>query len=201
MKIIGITGPSGSGKSMLADALAARGYLCADADAIYHDLLCTSEPMQKELVAAFGADILQNGRIDRPTLAAKVFGRKSGKPLTRLNKITHKYVCREYIRRIRDAKDAGAKGILLDAPLLIEARLDRLCDLVVCVFAPTDVRIARIVARDGISEAAAYLRIRSQPDNTFYLKKCGYAFCNDGDPAKITAAAHDIDLLLTEEHA
>ena len=135
MKIVGITGPSGSGKSKLAAALAARGYLHADADALYHDLLRTSAPMRAELVAAFGDDILKDGQIDRRALAAKVFGKKSKKPLLRLNKITHKYVCRACIKEIRAAVDAGAKGILLDAPLLIEARLDRLCDLVVCVTA------------------------------------------------------------------
>ena len=90
MKIVGITGPSGSGKSMLAAALAARGYLHADADALYHDLLRTNAPMRAELVAAFGDDILKDGQIDRRALAAKVFGKKSKKPLLRLNKITHK---------------------------------------------------------------------------------------------------------------
>lgn len=201
MKIIGITGPSGSGKSMLAAALTARGYLHADADAIYHELLRTSEAMRAELVAAFGDGILRDGQIDRPALAARVFGKKSRKPLLRLNKITHKYVCRECIRQIRAAVDTGAKGILLDAPLLIEARLDRLCDLVVCVTAPIDVRVRRIAARDGLSEKAALLRIHAQPDDTFYLRKCGYVLLNDGSEAKIDAAAREIDALLSEEHA
>ena len=201
MKIVGITGPSGSGKSMLAAALAARGYLHADAAAIYHDLLRTSAPMRAELVAAFGDDILKGGQIDRRVLAAKVFGKKSKKPLLRLNKITHKYVCRACIKEIRAAVDAGAKGILLDAPLLIEARLDRLCDLVVCVTAPTDMRARRIAARDGISARDALFRIHAQPDDAFYRKKCGYILCNDGDPAKIEVAAREIDFLLSEEHA
>lgn len=200
MKIVGITGPSGSGKSMLAGALRARGYLTADADEIYHDLLATSLPMQNELVAAFGTDILCDGQIDRRALAAKVFRTKSRKPLLRLNKITHKYVCRACIAQIRAAKEAGAKGILLDAPLLIEARLDRLCDLVVCVTAPTAARIARISARDGISKEDARARIHAQPDDLFYLKKCDYALTNDGDLAKIDEAAREIDALLSEEH-
>lgn len=201
MKIVGITGPSGSGKSMLAAALAARGYLHADADAIYHELLRTSAPMRAELVAAFGDGILADGQIDRRALAAKVFGVKSKKPLLRLNKITHKYVCRACIREIRAAADAGEKGILLDAPLLIEARLDRLCDLVVLVTAPTDMRARRIAARDGISAQDALLRIHAQADDAFYLKKCGYVLCNDGGEAKIEEAAREIDALLTEEHA
>ena len=80
MKIIGITGPSGSGKSMLAAALTARGYLHADADAIYHDLLRTSAPMRAELVTAFGDGILKDGQIDRTALAARVFGAHGKKP-------------------------------------------------------------------------------------------------------------------------
>lgn len=201
MKIIGITGPSGSGKSMLAAALTARGYLHADADAIYHDLLRTNAAMRDELVTAFGDGILKDGQIDRTALAARVFGAHGKKSLLRLNKITHKYVCRACVKEIRAAADAGAKGILLDAPLLIEARLDRLCDLVVCVTAPTEMRVRRIVARDGISDAAALRRIRSQPNDAFYLKKCGYLLLNDGDAGKIDAAAREIDLLLSEEHA
>lgn len=201
MKIIGITGPSGSGKSMLAAALQARGYLHADADAIYHELLATCQPMQDELVAAFGDGIVRDGHIDRHALAARVFGEKNRKALLRLNKITHKYVCRACIRQIRAAMDAGDRGILLDAPLLIEARLDRLCDLVVCVTAPLDLRVARIAARDGISADDALLRIRAQKRDIFYLQKCDYALYNDGDPQKIADAAHKIDALLSEEQA
>ena len=62
-------------------------------------------------------------------------------------------------------------------------------------------RVRRIVARDGISDAAALRRIRSQPNDAFYLKKCGYLLLNDGDAGKIDAAAREIDLLLSEEHA
>ena len=208
MKIIGITGPSGSGKSMLAAALTARGYLHAGAVRmslggvgrnIAHNMSLLG--LDVRMVTAFGDGILKDGQIDRTALAARVFGAHGKKPLLLLNKITHKYVCRACVKEIRAAIDAGAKGILLDAPLLIEARLDRLCDLVVCVTAPTEIRVRRIVARDGISDAAALRRIRSQPNDAFYLKKCGYLLLNDGDAEKIDAAAREIDLLLSEEHA
>lgn len=199
MTVIGITGQSGSGKSLLAAALAKRGYLHADADAIYHDLLETSEPMRAELVAAFGDDILHKGKIDRKTLAAKVFGKGNAKKLKALNKITHKYVCRECVRLIRTAKDAGEKGVLLDAPLLIEARLDKLCDLVVCVFAPEAVRLARIAARDGLTEAEALRRLRAQPNAAFYAEKCDFAFYNGGDRDAAEAAANEIDRIAVGE--
>jgi len=199
MTVIGITGQSGSGKSLLAADLAKRGYLHADADAIYHSLLETSEPMRAELVAAFGEDILREGKIDRRALAAKVFGKQNAKKLKALNKITHKYVCRECVRLLCAAKDAGEKGVLLDAPLLIEARLDRLCDLVVCVFAPEEVRLARITARDGVSKVEALRRLRAQPSAAFYAEKCDFAFYNGGDAAAAEAAANEIDRIAVGE--
>lgn len=199
MTVIGITGQSGSGKSLLAETLTRRGYIHADADAIYHDLLETSETMRVELVAAFGEGILRDGKIDRRALAARVFGKGNEKRLKRLNKITHKYVCRECVRLIRAANDAKKKGILLDAPLLIEARLDKLCDLVVCVFAPEGVRLARIAERDGLSEVEAMRRLRSQPSAAFYADKCDFAFYNGGDAADAEAAADEIDRIAVGE--
>ncbi len=199
MKIIGITGPSGSGKGYLAAELAGRGYIHADADEIYHSLLSDSAPLRAELLRAFGNDITNGDAIDRKALGKKVFGAKNRRRLATLNKITHKYVCREYVQRILQAKAENAKGILLDAPLLIEARLDKLCDLTVCVLANEETRIARIMARDGITREAALLRIRSQKPLPFYTMHCDYLFLNNNG-ADATAAANEIEALLSKEN-
>lgn len=199
MQVIGITGPSGCGKGYLSAELTKRGYIHADADRIYHELLAGSTALQEELVRAFGAEILHDGAIDRKRLGKKVFGAKNRRRLATLNKITHKYVCREYIRRIVQAKAENAKGFLIDAPLLLEARLHTVCDLTVCVLANEETRITRIIQRDGIDRAAALLRIRSQKDPAFYAERCDYLFVNN-DGADAAAAAEEIDRLSAKEN-
>ena len=105
MKTIGITGQSGSGKGYLSGIFASLGYVHADADKIYHDLLSSSKELRRELVAAFGEDIEKDGEIDRVALGKKVFGKKNARKLLRLNKIAHKYVCREYVKLIISLKE------------------------------------------------------------------------------------------------
>ena len=198
MKIFGITGPSGSGKGRLSEALAARGFVHADADAIYHELLASDADLRAELVRAFGADVEKDGAIDRKALGKKVFGAKNRRKLERLNKIAHKYVCREYIQRICKCKAEGVKGFVIDAPLLFEARLHTVCDLVVTVLADEEVRVSRIMARDGIDRDAALLRIRSQKPVEFYVKHCDYLFVNN-DGADAPVAAEEIEAMSLKE--
>lgn len=180
MKIIGITGQSGSGKGYLSAAFAALGYVHADADKIYHDLLLSSEELRRELVAVFGNDIEKDGQIDRAALGKKVFGKKNARKLVKLNKIAHKYVCREYVKLIIALKEQNAKGLVIDAPLLIEARLHKLCDYTVHVYCDEETQIERIMERDSISREAALLRIRSQKPWSFYATQCDVSLVNNG---------------------
>ena len=199
MKIIGITGQSGSGKGHLSAEFKKLGYIHADADKIYHGLLSSNAELKVEIVHAFGEDVLSNGEIDRKALGVKVFGKKNARKLLKLNKIAHKYVAREYISLIRKLKSEGAKGIIIDAPLLIEARLDKICDTTVFVLAGREERIKRIMARDGIDRAAAVLRIDSQKDASFYAKHCRHIFINNGcEDASLFAA--DINKLLEADN-
>lgn len=200
MKIIGVTGPSGCGKGFLSAELAKLGYIHADADTIYHDLLQSSEPMREELVRAFGEDIAKGDIIDRKVLGKKVFGAKNRRKLEKLNKITHKYVCHEYIKLILKLKNENAKGLVIDAPLLLEARLHTLCDLTVAVLCDEETRVQRITARDGIDREAALLRIRSQKPIAFYANHCDYAFWNDSADAAKETAAHIEHLLQRESN-
>ncbi|MBE6679583.1 MAG: dephospho-CoA kinase [Ruminococcaceae bacterium] len=198
MKIIGITGQSGSGKSYLAKTFEKLGYIHANADKIYHELLLTNAKLRCELVSTFGKEIEKDGTIDRKTLARKVFGKKNSRKLLKLNKIAHKYVCREYIKLIMSLKGQNAKGLVIDAPLLIEARLHKLCDINIYVYCDKELRIERIMSRDGISRKEAELRVCSQKDALYYMKNCDTVFFGDGYiPA--TDFATDIDKKLHGE--
>lgn len=93
-------------------------------------------------------------------------------------------------------KEKATKGVLIDAPLLVEARLDKICDLVIGVLCDTERRIARIMARDGISEADARIRIAAQKSAQFYCRHCDALFWNDGTLDAAAAFAKDIDHIL-----
>ena len=198
MKIIGITGQSGSGKGYLSKEFEKLGYTHADADKIYHGLLDSSKELRNELIGTFGKDIEVCGKIDRKALGKKVFGKKNARKLVKLNKIAHKYVCREYVKLIISLKEQNAKGLIIDAPLLIEARLDKLCDINIFVNCEDSIKIERIMNRDSISRDAALLRLSSQKPLSFYQNNCNCSFINNTG-ADAAAYAEKIDRLLHGE--
>lgn len=171
MEIIGITGQTGAGKSTICRALVSRGAYHIDADAVAKSLYCKGAPILSKLQDAFGSQILTaDGALDRPALAAAAFRDRDS--TARLNAIVHPAVT-EKIRAILDEqRKAGVQCVLIDAIALFESGEAALCDRTVGVIAPEAVRLARITARDGLSEADALLRIRAQHDESFYVSRC-----------------------------
>ena len=125
MRVIGITGPTGAGKTTVLQALESLGGVLIDADAVYHDLTRSSQAMQAELIARFGP-VYDGSELDRKKLGAVVF--QDEKALADLNRITHKYIARETQRRIEAAKAAGATAVGIDAIGLLESQLVDFCD-------------------------------------------------------------------------
>lgn len=163
---IGLTGPTGAGKSMVASLLRARNIAVIDGDAVAREAVTPGSPALKELAAAFGADILRNGELNRRLLANRAFATK--KATQTLNAVTHPYI-NEMILQRRDALHAaGVAVVTIDAAALFEAGADRMCDFTVAVTAPEDVRFCRVLARDAIDEAAARMRIRAQKSREYY---------------------------------
>lgn len=179
MKQIGITGPTGSGKTTALMALEKLGVCVLDADAIYYELLEHNREMKQELLERFGAGILNSqGGIDRKQLGAIVFA--DANALLDLNAITHKYVTMETDRRKVQAEAEGAKGVAVDAIALIESGIGKSCDKIVSILAPAEVRVKRIMARDGISEEYARSRINAQKPDSFYTENSDHVLLNDG---------------------
>ena len=133
MRVIGITGPTGAGKTTVLQALESLGGVLIDADAVYHDLTRSSQAMQAELVARFGP-VYDGNELDRKKLGAVVFQDENA--LADLNRITHKYIARETQRRIEAAKAAGATAVGIDAIGLLESQLVDFCDCTLAVTAP-----------------------------------------------------------------
>lgn len=179
MKILGLTGGSGTGKSAACTAFARLGCGVIDADATYRMLCDTCEPMLKEIQNVFGDVFSTDGKLDRKKLGAIVFA--DAQKLQQLNAITHPYIR----QAARDAFAAYSKrGCLLciyDAPVLFEGQMETLCDKTCAVLAARNTRIARIVARDAITEEYAALRIDAQKDDAFYRERCDYVVQNDAD--------------------
>ncbi len=191
MKIIGLTGGSGTGKGTVAARMRALGAGWVDADAVYRTLCAENREMLDALDAAFGGVTDANGALDRPKLAKIVFS--DPEKLARLNQITTPYI-RAASRAAIEAQSARPI-VLYDAPTLFEAGADSYCDAIVAVLAPHDTRVRRIIERDGLTEEAARARIDAQPNDAFYREKCGYIIENNGD---LDTLYRDTDVLYNQ---
>ncbi len=177
MLVIGITGPTGSGKTALLCCIAARGGEAIDCDALYDELLHSSAPLRAALAGAFGDVFLPDGSLDRQRLGRRVFHDKAA--LDRLNEIVFRYVGQAVRQRLRAARGRGAALAGVDAINLIESGLAELCDVTVAVTAAEPERLARIISRDALSFDDASARIRAQKDADYYTQRCRYAIKND----------------------
>lgn len=194
--VIGITGPTGAGKTSALRALERLGGQVLDCDAIYHEMLQSDMPLRTAIINAFGDVFTPEGHLDRQKLGTVVFGDPAA--LDRLNGIIFAHLPRELQRRM-DGSEAPVVGI--DAISLIESGLDRLCCRTLAVLAPAEQRIARIMARDNIPEEYARLRVQAQKSDDFYRAHCTDILMNDGASAADfeEAALTALKTLLKEE--
>ena len=165
--IVGITGPTGAGKTSALRALEQLGGCVLDCDAIYHEMLRSDDGLRRALTDAFGSVFTADGQLDRQKLGTLVFG--DPQQLERLNTIIYAHLPRELERRMA-ASPAPIIGI--DAINLVESGLSKLCDRTLAVLAPVEDRVRRIMARDGISEEYARLRVAAQKGDAFYRTHC-----------------------------
>ncbi len=178
--IIGITGPTGAGKTTLLQIIAQQGGLVLDCDKIYHDLLQTDRVLLQNIEDMFPASF-EDGKLDRKKLGAIVFSDESA--LQKLNTITHSAVKKVIIHALSTNPALAA----IDAIGLFEGGLSELCDVTVAVTAPEDMRIARLIAREGISEAYAKKRIGAQKSAAEFAALCDCVLENDGTQEQFCA--------------
>ena len=164
-RVIGVTGGIASGKSNVCSVLNELGYPVIDADKISFELSQKGMPIYKAIRESFGDDyLLENGEIDRKKLGKLIFKNSAAKLI--LNQISHPIILEEMKRQISSYKDGL---IFIEVPLLYEAKLEGLCDKVICVFLSKKLQVERLIEREGIDEDYALAKIHSQMD--LYMKK------------------------------
>lgn len=179
MKIIGLCGQSGAGKTTALEVFEKAGGGVIDCDALSRR---TTEPYSacvKELVAAFGDDILcADASLNRRKLASIVFGNADA--CETLNRITHKYIMAEIEKELEAFLKSGYSFCVIDAPLLFESGLDKRCDVVLGVLADRETRIKRLEKRDKISREEIEKRLISQISEEELKVRCDKVLYNDG---------------------
>lgn len=168
--IVGLTGASGAGKTTVAAAAGLCGVV--DCDAIskspgIYDTACITELQQ-----AYGKDVAPGGILNRKLLAERAFSNQANK--RKLNAITHPRILSAVNREIEVQLKGGKHIVLVDAPTLFESGFDRYCARILVVTAGEEVRLKRIMARDGITEQAARARMAAQYPQTFYTARADY---------------------------
>ena len=175
-KIIGLTGPTGAGKSVIAGVFADMGAKIIDCDRLARK--ATESPACiSALCGAFGSDIVMNGVLNRQKLADRAF--RSPASTARLNQITHPAILRELERRIMCYKESGAAAIVIDAPLLFEGGVERYCDVTVAVVAAPETRKKRIAYYAGLCTYAIDTG-GSEPENKEKAARLYVRIMNEG---------------------
>lgn len=161
MTIIGITGGIGSGKSTVSSYLEEKGYRIIDADKITRDILINHRGIIEIIGKTFGHDLIdERGRLNRRKLADRAFSSPENKAL--LEKITHGEIISRIHQEISQAEKDKVKIVFLDVILLFETGLDSICDETWVVDAPLDIRVARVMGRDGFVTEEVKKRIDGQ---------------------------------------
>jgi len=190
IKVIGITGGVGAGKSALAARFADLGCVVSDSDAHARAVLAQPDVCQT-LARWWGPSVLTpDGRADRTRIASIVFSDPEAR--RRLEDLVHPLIAKVRAAERDRAVAAGAPAMVIDAPLLIEAGLDRECDAVVFADAPREVRAARVHAARGWDEAELHRREAAQLPLDQKRRRCHFVLNTDRPPADIALDARAV---------
>lgn len=191
MKIIGLTGGIGSGKSTVAQLLVQEGWVLVDADRIARDIVEPGQPALAELADAFGEDILQaDGSLDRGLLASRAFASREKTDL--LNSITHPRIQEETQARFEAARQGGADFVVYDMPLLVDKGLHNDMDATIVVDVDVEERVRRLVEYRGLEESDARRRIAAQIPDDVRRAAADFVIDNNGPRDKLDAQAAEV---------
>lgn len=191
IRIIGLTGPTGAGKSSVAAVWQESGAYIIDTDRLARQVVLPDSPCLQKLVDAFGDTILSDdGTLNRAALANIAFSDTNA--AATLNSITHPAILALTKAEIEAAAQKGYTTAIVDAPLLFEASFDTICHHVVTVIAPYEQRKARIMSRDALTEDAAELRMAAQNRDAFYCRDGVTVLQNCGEVSSLIRSAQAV---------
>lgn len=186
--VIGLTGQSGAGKTTVSSELLLHGFYHIDCDVLTHMLLRPDTDCIKAIKAHF-PQFFTDGNFDRRKAAPLLFSDKA--LLERYNSVIFPFITHDIKEMISYAESHGHELILLDAPTLFEAGADSLCEMIVACIADIDIRLERIMERDGIDRQAAAARFKSQHDDAFFRERADIIIENNGSYADLVKSAQD----------
>lgn len=178
MKLIGLTGGAGSGKSTVSATLRELGAAVIDADEATHAVYEPGSPGFDAVVSEFGPEYVREGRIDRPRLGELVFHDKDAR--RRLNAIVHPLVREWMAARTAEAVEAGSEVVVQDVPLLFENGLAGLYSMVVLVYVPEHLQVKRLVDGRGLTHERARAMIAAQMPIEEKRKLASHVIDNSG---------------------
>lgn len=184
MEIIGLTGGIASGKSLTTEILRSCGIPVLDADLAARQVVEPGAPAWRAIGDAFGPEIyLADGELDRPQLAERIFADSAARE--RLNAIMHPAILAKLQQETEALARAGEKRVCWDVPLLLDLGWERYVDTVWVVDVPEEVQVARLLARNGLTEAQARARLAAQLPRAERLAKAAVVIENNGTPAAL----------------
>ena len=174
-KLVGLTGKTGAGKSTVSEYLLKKGAYVIDGDIVARNVLNIDETLLNDLVRTFGDILDENGTLNRKKLAAAAFSTPEN--TNKLNSIMHPAI-NTAIHKEAEEAFLTHNVVVVDAAAIIESGFADECDILIVVHAPVEIRKARIINRDNISEKDALIRINGQKDDEFYLSRADFVINN-----------------------
>jgi len=197
VRIWGLTGNIGSGKSTVGRMLMARGIPVVDADRVAREVVEPGRPALREIASRFPGSVRADGSLDRKALAARVFADAAERAA--LNAIVHPRIAEEVARRMAALAASGEKVAVYEAALIVENGLHRGLEGLIVVTAPPEVQIERLRRRDGMTEEEARARIASQLSADEKARAAAVVIENGGSEAELVAQVERLIERLREE--
>jgi dephospho-CoA kinase len=196
VRVYGLTGNIGSGKSTVARMLEARGVPVVDADRVARDVVEPGQPALREIAERFPGVLQPDGTLDRKKLAARVFA--DFKEREALEHITHPRIAEEVSARLGSLAGMGHPCAVYEAALIVENKLDLGLDGLIVVTAPQEVRIERLRKRDGMSEEEARARMAAQLPDEEKARRARFVIENTGSEKELEAQVERLARALKE---